>query len=145
MKSNCPAGISSVTSCKKTIRKKWLTHFIILLTLMPLLNSNTFTHDTLSSNTSLLTPNLQHEPIQPLRQPENLNPSKVTLGEALFHDGSIETLKEAIKLMAKHQPVRVISDQDSRYIVAFLKTLPGEYKGQSLADKYLSQKRDDTP
>ncbi len=49
-----------------------------------------------------------------------------------FHDGSIETLEEAVKVMAKHQLGRHIADQDINDIVAFLQTLPGEYKNQAL-------------
>ncbi|WP_198264697.1 cytochrome-c peroxidase [sulfur-oxidizing endosymbiont of Gigantopelta aegis] len=49
-----------------------------------------------------------------------------------FHDGSVDNLSDAIKIMAKHQLGRTISTQDIDYIIAFLKTLPGEYKGQAL-------------
>ena len=49
-----------------------------------------------------------------------------------FHDGSIKSLPEAIKIMAKYQLGRIISDQDILYIEAFIKTLPGKYKGKSL-------------
>lgn len=49
-----------------------------------------------------------------------------------FHDGSVKTLAEAVKIMAKHQLGRSIPDQDISYIIAFLKTLPGEYKGRAL-------------
>jgi len=49
-----------------------------------------------------------------------------------FHDGSVNTLQEAIKIMAKHQLGRNISDHDISLIAAFIKTLPGEYAGQPL-------------
>jgi len=62
-----------------------------------------------------------------------------------FHDGSVKTLNESIKIMARHQLGREISDQDIDYIVAFLKTLPGEYKGQPLTGKYRPQKPDEAP
>lgn len=42
-----------------------------------------------------------------------------------FHDGSIKTLEEAIKLMAYHQLARTLSDQEVSDIVVFLKTLSG--------------------
>ncbi len=54
-----------------------------------------------------------------------------------FHDGSATTLEQAVRDMAKHQLGRDIPEQDIRYIVAFIKTLPGEYKGQSLYKMHL--------
>ncbi len=62
-----------------------------------------------------------------------------------FHDGSVTTLEEAVKLMAKYQLGREISQQDVDYIVAFLKTLPGEYKGKLLTGEQPQQKPDATP
>ena len=49
-----------------------------------------------------------------------------------FHDGSVKTLEQAVKLMARHQLGREISDTDIKQIVAFLKTLPGTYRGRAL-------------
>ncbi len=43
-----------------------------------------------------------------------------------FHDGSVETLEESVKLMAKHQRGMELSDQQVDDIVAFLKSLTGE-------------------
>ena len=43
-----------------------------------------------------------------------------------FHDGSADTLIEAIKMMGKHQLGREISDKDAKEIETFLKTLTGE-------------------
>jgi cytochrome c peroxidase len=43
-----------------------------------------------------------------------------------FHDGSIKTLPEAIKLMGKHQLGRDLSENDISSIVNFLKALTGE-------------------
>ena len=45
-----------------------------------------------------------------------------------FHDGSIKTLPEAVKLMASHQLGRDLSDDEIGQIVTFLKTLTGEVK-----------------
>ncbi len=42
-----------------------------------------------------------------------------------FHDGSVQSLQEAIRLMAKVQLGRDISNEDIEKIVAFLKTLTG--------------------
>jgi cytochrome c peroxidase len=49
-----------------------------------------------------------------------------------FHDGSIETLDEAVNIMARYQLGRDISDEDRRYIIAFLESLTGEYHGERL-------------
>lgn len=43
-----------------------------------------------------------------------------------FHDGEVETLEEAVKLMAKYQLGRPINQTDADLIVEFLKTLTGE-------------------
>jgi len=60
----------------------------------------------------------------------------VALTAPYFHDGSAQTLKEAIKVMAKHQLGQEIPDQDINLIEAFLKTLPGEYQGKPLYLKH---------
>jgi len=59
-----------------------------------------------------------------------------------FHDGSIATLDEAIRSMARYQLGREISEQDIYYIIAFLKTLPGEYKGLPLNSKQKKPRAD---
>ncbi len=51
----------------------------------------------------------------------------VALTPPYFHDGSAQTLEEAVKIMAKHQLGRIIPQQDVERIVAFLKTLPGRH------------------
>jgi len=56
----------------------------------------------------------------------------VTLTPPYLHDGSAETLRDAVKIMAKYQLGRPISDEHIELIIAFLKTLPGEYQGQLL-------------
>lgn len=43
-----------------------------------------------------------------------------------FHDGSVKTLEEAVKLMGAHQLGRDLSDDDVASIVTFLKSLTGE-------------------
>ena len=43
-----------------------------------------------------------------------------------FHDGNVETLEEAVKLMATYQLGRSINQTDVDLIVEFLKTLTGE-------------------
>ncbi len=48
-----------------------------------------------------------------------------------FHDGSVESLEQAVQIMAQHQLGRRISARDIAHIVAFLKTLPGHIPGQN--------------
>ena len=43
-----------------------------------------------------------------------------------FHDGSATTLHDAIRVMAKYQLGRKISENDEDLIVKFLNTLSGE-------------------
>lgn len=49
-----------------------------------------------------------------------------------FHDGSVENLAEAVRVMAKYQLGRPMPEEDLRDIVAFLLSLTGEYEGQGL-------------
>lgn len=51
----------------------------------------------------------------------------VELTGPYFHDGSKETLEEAVNTMAKYQLGRSIKKNDVKLIVAFLKTLTGEF------------------
>ena len=43
-----------------------------------------------------------------------------------FHDGSVADLSQAVKLMARHQLGKEVSDDDTQLIVAFLRSLTGE-------------------
>ena len=45
-----------------------------------------------------------------------------------FHDGSVKTLPEAVKLMAKHQLGKELNEDQVNSIVAFLRALTGEVK-----------------
>jgi cytochrome c peroxidase len=56
----------------------------------------------------------------------------IALTAPYFHDGSITTLDEAITIMARYQLGRDLSDEDRRYIIVFLESLTGEYRGQRL-------------
>lgn len=49
-----------------------------------------------------------------------------------FHDGKVKSLDQAVKLMAKLQLGQDLQPSETRAIVAFLKTLTGEYKGTPL-------------
>ena len=46
-----------------------------------------------------------------------------------FHDGSTPTLSDAVRMMARAQLDRMVSDQDVSDIVAFLESLTGRYQG----------------
>jgi cytochrome c peroxidase len=43
-----------------------------------------------------------------------------------FHDGSVKTVEEAVRLMGKHQLGRDLDEQDINSIVVFLRTLTGK-------------------
>jgi cytochrome c peroxidase len=49
----------------------------------------------------------------------------VELTAPYFHDGSVHSLDEAVRKMARFQLGRPISEQEVRYLVAFLKSLTG--------------------
>jgi cytochrome c peroxidase len=57
----------------------------------------------------------------------------VALTAPYFHDGSVASLEEAVESMARSQLGRSLTAQDIDLIVAFLRTLTGEYRGASLA------------
>lgn len=46
-----------------------------------------------------------------------------------FHDGSVTELRDAVEIMAKYQLGREMPQQDAEAIVAFLRTLNGDYAG----------------
>lgn len=50
----------------------------------------------------------------------------VALTAPYFHDGSAATLEEAVQVMARYQLGRVLGPDDTRRIVAFLRSLTGE-------------------
>ena len=56
----------------------------------------------------------------------------VALTAPYFHDGSAATLPDAVRMMAKYQLGRHLSDQEVQLIVEFLKTLTGELNGKPL-------------
>lgn len=56
----------------------------------------------------------------------------VALTAPYFNDGSAATLTDAVDAMAKYQLGRQIPARDNALIVAFLRTLTGEYKGRPL-------------
>jgi cytochrome c peroxidase len=50
----------------------------------------------------------------------------VAMTPPYFHDGSVRSLPEAVRIMAKVQLGRALSDQDTADIVAFLGSLTGK-------------------
>lgn len=56
----------------------------------------------------------------------------VALTPPYFHDGSAQTLEQAISVMAKYQLGRPLSKQQTKLIAQFLGTLSGEYLGKPL-------------
>ena len=56
----------------------------------------------------------------------------VALTPPYFHDGSAQTLEQAIAVMAKYQLGRPLSSQQTKLIAQFLRTLNGEYLGKPL-------------
>jgi cytochrome c peroxidase len=58
----------------------------------------------------------------------------VALTAPYLHDGSVKTLEEMVRIMARAQLGRRLPEEDVRAIVKFLHTLTGEYRGHSLAE-----------
>ncbi len=56
----------------------------------------------------------------------------VALTAPYFHNGSVQTLDEAVRVMAKTQLNKDLKDQEVRAIVAFLNALTGEIPPQTL-------------
>jgi cytochrome c peroxidase len=57
----------------------------------------------------------------------------VELTYPYFHDSSASTLEDAVKIMARVQHDKQLNNGEVGDIVAFLKTLTGEYKGKPLS------------
>lgn len=62
-----------------------------------------------------------------------------------FHDGSVPTLEEAVRLMGRHQLGKELSDADVRSIVTFLKTLTGPLPAAYIAPPELPKSSASTP
>lgn len=59
----------------------------------------------------------------------------VELTYPYFHDGSVKSLSEAVRIMGKVQVDKTFSDEQVSQLVSFLKTLTGEYEGKPLSIK----------
>ena len=56
----------------------------------------------------------------------------VMLTYPYMHDGSVEAIEDAIRIMHEFQIGKAIDDTETAKMIAFLKTLNGEYKGEIL-------------
>ena len=56
----------------------------------------------------------------------------VAITKPYFHDGKVETLEETVKIMAKIQLDKDLSDEDTEYIVKFLKALTDKKREKSI-------------
>lgn len=56
----------------------------------------------------------------------------IALTAPYLHNGSVKTLDETVRLMAKVQLNKDLKDKDVKNIVAFLKTLTGEFPAQTM-------------
>lgn len=57
----------------------------------------------------------------------------VELTSPYFHDGTAETLEQAINVMVKYQLGRSLKSEQINLIIQFLKTLSGNYQGKPLS------------
>ena len=62
-----------------------------------------------------------------------------------FHDGSIRTLPEAVRLMARHQSAAQLTDEQTRKIVTFLDALTGTLPRDRIARPELPPSGPNTP
>lgn len=62
-----------------------------------------------------------------------------------FHDGQVPTLDEAVRLMARHQVGRELSEEDVEAIVVFLGSLTGRVDAELIARPALPASGPDTP
>ena len=59
----------------------------------------------------------------------------VALTAPYFHDGSTQSLRQAVEIMAKYQRGAVLTDGEIDHVVKFLESLTGEYNGKKLEVK----------
>ena len=63
----------------------------------------------------------------------------VALTYPYYHDGSVETLNQAITMMAKYQVGQELSPEEAQKIEAFLNALTGEYEGKTLTNSNMNK------
>lgn len=56
----------------------------------------------------------------------------IAVTQPYMHDGTVETLEEAVKVMGTFQGGKELTDDEVAKIVTFLNTLTGEYNGETL-------------
>jgi cytochrome c peroxidase len=69
----------------------------------------------------------------------------VAMTPPYFHDGSTSTLSDAVKKMGVAQLDRELTDQQIASIVAFLNTLTGTYRGQTVGRATAAPRADAAP
>jgi cytochrome c peroxidase len=62
-----------------------------------------------------------------------------------FHDGSIQSLEEAVRIMARHQLGRLLDAAEVVKVSAFLRSLTGEIDTAYIARPELPESGPDTP
>lgn len=62
-----------------------------------------------------------------------------------YHDGSVKTLEEAVKLMATHQLGKNVSDEDASAIAAFMESFTGEPTAEMLRKPVMPPSSASTP
>jgi cytochrome c peroxidase len=62
-----------------------------------------------------------------------------------FHDGSVESLEEAVRIMSKYQAPIPLTDDDVKHIVAFLESLTGEIPHEYIKKPELPPSGPNTP
>jgi cytochrome c peroxidase len=62
-----------------------------------------------------------------------------------YHDGSVATLEEAVKLMANYQLGKIITDEEAKSVVQFLNTLTGEPTAEMQRKPVLPESTTKTP
>ena len=61
----------------------------------------------------------------------------VALTYPYYHDGSVATLEEAVRMMAQYQVGQELSEENTRLIATFLRALTGTYQGNPLVNDHM--------
>ncbi len=62
-----------------------------------------------------------------------------------FHDGSVDSLEAAVRMMGEHQVERPLTESEAKAIVTWLKTLTGEIDAEYIRKPELPKSTDKTP
>ena len=63
----------------------------------------------------------------------------VELTYPYYHDGSVKTLEEAVRMMAKYEVGDELENNEINLITSFLKALNGQYEGNTLVNDNMKQ------